>query len=367
MFRAAIISMLFSFSFFSHSQISDTLSYAEQLAALEAEMDSLSIFNLIESMLSLESSPSSELNIHASFTSSVTSAGRDYDINQKGLSPGLSYYHKSGIYADLSGYWNSDIEPNYNPTVFSLGYLSTFNENWSYNLDYEKWLFNPGDTSENPLTNSIGASLNYDFKFIDVGLDYSLLFGNKTAHRIIGSLSSSISLGKWSVFDNIRLYPSGNIQYGNATITQLRITRQQLNEQWANIYQQIIDFSDLNDFQQQTTIRSIETAFENGRITERRRDRLIDLINTAQNLTAEEIQELQDIVDNGYEESILENSNAFGLMNYSFSLPIALSIKNLSIILSYTYSIPVALPGEFFEVDPVGFFGASISYRIPFK
>ena len=191
MFRAFILLILLVCSLKSSSQLTDTLSYAEQLAALEAEMDSLSIFNLIESVMALEVQSSSELNLHAGFTSSVTSAGRDYDINQQGVAPGVSYYHKSGIYADLSGYWNSDFEPNYNPTVFSLGYLTTLNEKWSYSLDYERWIFNPKDTSDNPLQNSIGASLNYEF-VVDIGLDYSILFGNETAHRLIGTLGKSI-------------------------------------------------------------------------------------------------------------------------------------------------------------------------------
>ena len=366
MFRAFILLILIVCSLKSSSQLTDTLSYAEQLAALEAEMDSLSIFNLIESVMALEVQSSSELNLHAGFTSSVTSAGRDYDINQQGVAPGVSYYHKSGIYADLSGYWNSDFEPNYNPTVFSLGYLTTLNEKWSYSLDYERWIFNPKDTSDNPLQNSIGASLNYEF-VVDIGLDYSILFGNETAHRLIGTLGKSIDLGKWWLFDDIRLYPNANILLGNSKITRQLISQQQLSEQWSRVYQQLIDFTTLSEFERDVVSRTIETAFENGRITERRRNILLQLLETAQNLTQRDIEDLQNVLDFGFTNATFEEDNAFGVLNYAFSIPLALSSKNLTLLISYSYSIPVSLPGEFFEVDPVGIFGASISYRIPFK
>ena len=129
-------------------------------------------------------------------------------------------------------------------------------------------------------------------------------------------------------------------------------------------YQQLIDFSNLTTFQQNLLKRNIEAAFENGRITERRKDRLLDLLATAQNLSDEDAASLQRILDEGYEIRTFEDDKAFGIMNYAISVPLLLSSKNFSFMLSYTYSIPVALPGEFFEVDPVGFFGASVSYRI---
>ena len=367
MLRTVIYMMLFTFGLSVLAQKNDTLSYAEQLAALEAEMDSLSIFNLIESVLSMESDPKSELNVHFGFTSSVTTAGRDYDINQQGISPGLSYYHKSGIYADVSGYWNSDIEPNYNPTVFSLGYLNALNEKWSYSFDYERWFFNPKDSSENPLTNSLGTSLNYDFKIATLGVDYSFLFGNETAHRIIGNLGSTIKLGKWWIFDDIRMYPSASIFFGNGKITQLRITQQQLNERERRQTEFLLNINNLSDDEIRRLRRTIILAFRNDRITEQRRNELLQLISATENLTENDVDELQQLLDEGFEVQSFEDGNAFGLMNYSFSLPLSLSIKNLNIILVYTYSIPVALPGEYFEIDPIGYFSASISYRIPFK
>ena len=155
MFRKLIVILTISATIPGYGQ--ESLSYADQLKQLEEELDSLSIFNLLDSILLLDTSPTSEFNVRLGYTSSVTSAGRDYNINQSGSIQGLSFYHKSGLYADLSGYWNSGVTPSYNPIVISGGYLGSFSRKLSYSLDYEHWFYHKDDSSQNDLTNSIGT------------------------------------------------------------------------------------------------------------------------------------------------------------------------------------------------------------------
>lgn len=346
----------------------DSLSYAEQLKAIEEEMDSLSIFNLIDSLFTLDVKPSSELNVRFGFTTNVTSAGRDYDISQSGVSPGISYYHKSGLYADLAGYWNSGIEPNYNPTILSAGYLGTFkNPQWSFSVDAEKWFYNPKDSSENPLAYSAGGSLSYDFTWGFASVDYSFLFGDETANRIITNLSGNINLGKWWIFKSVILYPTVNMMIGNSDITQLRISNRQISDQNAERIQRLTTFANLTDEQKKFVGTLIIRAYRNGIITEEVRNQLLSDLRFSSDLSAQDQQALQRIVNEGYEVTEYVDSNEFGILNYSFTLPLSLSTDRLYFMFSYTYSIPVQLPGEFIEADPVGYFGASISYRIPFK
>ena len=367
MFRTVTTSVLLIIAFSSFSQ--ETLSYAEQLKAIEQEMDSLSIFNLIDSLFTLDIDPASELNIRAGFTTNVTSAGRDYDLSQNGFSPGISYYHKSGMYGDLAGYWNSGMKPNYNPTVLSAGYLGTFkNPKWSYSVDAERWFYNPKDSSENPLTYSAGGSLSYDFKVGYASVDYSFLFGEETANRIITNLTGTINLGKWWIFKTISLYPTINMMAGNSDITQLRITNRQISDINADRIKRITTFANFTTEQKRYIGIIIFRAFRNGVITEEQRNTLRnDLISSA-SLSDTSLEALNQIANGGYEITELVDSNAFGVLNYSFTLPLSLMANRFYFLVSYTYSIPVQLPGEeFIEVEPIGYFGASISYRIPFK
>ena len=60
------------------------------------------------------------------------------------------------------------------------------------------------------------------------------------------------------------------------------------------------------------------------------------------------------------------SENVFGIMNYTFSLPIYFYVNNFTFALSYHYNIPVALPGEELSVEPNSYAGATIIYNIPF-
>ncbi|MFK7953055.1 MAG: hypothetical protein AB8B73_09430 [Ekhidna sp.] len=365
MFRAVTTSLLLCLTIHASSQ--DTLSYAEQLKAIEQEMDSLSIFNMIDSLFSMEITPKSELNVQFGYSSSVTSAGRDYGLDQAGLSSGIAYYHKSGFYSDLSGYWNAGVEPQYNPTILSAGYLAITPSNWNYSFDYEKWFFNPNDSSDNSLTNSLGASANYDFKKGFASIDYSFLFGEETGHRIISNLSWNVKLGKWWIFESINLFPSASMMMGNGDITKLRITERVSEGQIKNRLIKLNSFANLDDRNKKNLSILFINANNEGIISDSERLQLRQKIRNSAPLSPTDKQALFKVVDSFNQTSELIESNEFGVLNYSFTLPLSLSMQRFNFLLSYTYSIPITHPDEFFTVDPVGYFGASISYRIPFK
>lgn len=364
MFRLVAIAWLISHSYLSIAQDSN-LSYADQLLALEQEMDSLSIFNLLDSILLDNPLESNQFNIRFGVTSSVTSAGRDYNINQTGYSAGLSYFHKSGIYMDASGYWNSGVTPAYNPTIISGGYLGTLSKKWTYSLDYEHWFFNPKDSSENNLTNSVGTSVNYDFGNGYFGLDYSYLFGKETSHRFIGSLTGTINLGKWGIFKSVNLYPTVSAMAGNGNVTTLRITTDQVSDEFRFTVERFNQLSELTD-EQRNQLRLFIIA--NQEIPRQRKNRLLSLIALYEEIdpSAEELAQLNDLVENGIDQEEFVDGTQFGILNYSFSLPLSLSTNRFSFLLSYTYSIPIQLSSEIFEVEPLGYFGFSVSYRIPY-
>lgn len=351
----------------SPAEDSSELSYLDQLLALEQELDSLSIFNLLDSVLLLGITQKSEFNLRYGFTSSVTSAGRDYNIQQKGHSWGASYFHRSGVYTDLSGYWNSDIIPAYNPTILSIGYLGNSSKKWSYSFDYEHWFYNPKDSSDNNLTNSLGTSISYDFKKGYVSLDYSHLFGKETSNRFIGNIATTLSFGKWGPFKSVSVFPTFSVMAGNGNITTLRITSQQISDENKLEISRIDSLANLSTEERRYLAFLVNRAYERGNLTLRRRNSILNLISIASTATEEELAALNEIAANGIEQQEFIDGEEFGILNYSFTIPISLTANRISILLSYTYSVPVKLAGEFFDSDPIGYFGASVLYRIPFR
>jgi len=312
------------------------------LDELEAELasDSLTIFDLIDSF-SLVDYQYSQLYLRLGYTSNITNAGRNFGIDQHGLSAGVSYYHKSGIFADVSGYWNSEISPHYSPTITTAGFMgSIVNPSWNYTLSYDHYFYHYAQTDENgyelsyPITNAINASSYYDFNLLNLGADYSFLFGQENAHRLRGYVNFNITVRKLGFIDRLVFLPTASVLLGNQKIYYISETyRYSFEESLKILYRKLGQ-------------RNFSYLWRNNR------NILL--------LMADEMMQNNIIL---YENS----DNVFGIMNYSFSVPAFIYFGNVSLTLSYHLNIPVPLPGENINLEPNSYFGCTVSYFIPFK
>ena len=303
----------------------DSLSL-EELDELLLSFDSTSFLDFLDSLLLFDSKITSQIGFRLGYTSGVLSAGRDLGFNQFGFSGGLSYYHKSGFYGDLTGFWNSDFTPQYNLTVITAGYISSIGKKWSYSGSYDRSFFNTSieDSLDNPLTNSVSASIVYDLSFLNSGVDYSFLFGEETAHRIRWGLNGNFKIKNIWIFDKISFLPGFSLLLGNSNVVNLRFDR-------ANIDFQNID----NDRLRRRIIRGL--IFNP--------DETIDRIL----------------------EFFTQESNEFGILNYGFNFPVEFAIGKFRTLVNYSYNIPNALPGEPEELlENSGFIGVTVSYTTAF-
>lgn len=273
--------------------------------------DSLSIFYLIDSLLALEeNAPGSQLAVRLAYNSNVLSAGRTLGIDQFGLSPGLSYYHKSGLFADVSSYWSKDFEPNYYLTILSAGYMHTFTRHFSLIAGYDRYFYNTEVEDEFiPYKNALSITPYVDLNLISFRLDYSYYFGDKDVHRLMPSVS--LNLAKKGLFkiDKVMLTPAFYALFGNEELVEIEI-----------IYPSSL------------------------------------------------LERLQNYNRYGTPYKILvTESNVFGAMNYAFSLPLTVNHRNWSFFVSYTYTIPKALPGEPLLLSESGFLAAGLTYYIDLK
>ncbi|XOV95119.1 MAG: hypothetical protein ACFHWX_10490 [Bacteroidota bacterium] len=333
-------------------------SYAKQLEDLFAEMDSMSIFNLIDSTLAMGSVRYSELNIRATYSSNVAVAGRNYGINQHGFSPGVSYYHKSGFFGDVTGYWNSAYDPSYSLTMLSAGYFG-IKKNFTYVPSYERWIYNDDESAT--LHNSLGLSLNQRIKFLSAGVDYSYLFGPEHAHRLIFSLNGYISFKNVWFFDAISIMPNVSALFGSSKVTTLRFTSERTVR---NVYDENLYYISQGTYSEQKDW--LLTAFRKVRqsdLSTKWKLGMLEYLNSLNN----NLETYGTILSPAQLANFEENSNPFGLMNWNFSIPVIFTIDHFNISIFYSYNIPKALPGEEFDFDPISYYGASVTYRIPFK
>lgn len=282
-----------------------------------AELDSLiasgdtGFLSLIDSLINVPIPKlKSQLVMRLGYNSNVVSASRTLGFNQFGVAPGISYYHKSGFYADYTGYWSKEYDPQYYLNVLSGGYMASPTLWWSIMGEYNRYIYaGLGEEEIVDYKNSVGLSNFFDVKWITLRLDYQFFWGYKVAHRINPSIMLNLEKTKLGKIDRIAFYPMASLLLGS---------EQEIIEEfrpYANTYLGIL---------YRIRNRLPLYYFYSDKKTE------------------------------------------FGVLNYSFSAPLSLNIKNWTFMISYTYNIPKALPGKPIPLEKSGYISASISKRIEF-
>lgn len=319
--------------------------YAE-LELLFGEQDSLSsLFELADSILLAEKIKFHALMARFSYLGQVSSAGRVQDIEQFGLSSGLSYFHPTGIYLDANGFYNSGYEPAYFLTSLSVGYFQTFYKYWNVSASHDFFIYN--DTlSTQPFNKSLNINNFLSFKNMEAGIDYSLLYGDDSAHRL--SVNANYKM-KWSFdswINSITVMPGVGLQWGNSDVIY-----------WRQSDSPVLDLFEIIQQPQYPALTRAQYLYLASLLAEERY-LAAGVLLRRNNFTQQEIEEI--VMD--YDESQIQSTNVFGLMNYSINLPLSLNFGKLSMMLNYTHNFPVALPNESYEYDDNGFLSASIIY-----
>ncbi|MFD1001280.1 hypothetical protein ACFQ21_18265 [Ohtaekwangia kribbensis] len=268
--------------------------------------DSLNIFSLIDSLLQLEDVSGSQLALRVGYNSNVQSAGRTLGIDNFGLAPGISYYHSSGLYADVTGFWSKDFVPSYYLTVASVGYLHTFSKKFSAMAGYDHYFYTEqDDDSYIPYQNTVSITPILELHPVTISVNYAYYFGDAHVHRIAPGINLTFQKRNWKGIDRIAFSPAFFALFGNDIITEVR-------------YPETV----------RELIRRVRQGLPWYEITER---------------------------------------NEFGIMNYTLSAPISVSYKNWNLTLTYNYNIPKALPGETLTYSESSFLSGSLSYFIALR
>ncbi len=199
----------------------DTDAFLTKPDSLLTFSDSLSIFQLIDSLLTLdELNDYSQLAFRIGYNSNVLWAGRTLGIDQFGLAPGISYYHKSGLFADASFFWSKDFEPNYYLTILSAGYMHTFSRHFSAMASYDRYFYNLEDEYI-PYNNAVTLSPFLEFHPVNIRVDYTYYFGERSVHRVMPSVGVTLEKSNLFKIDKVSFMPSVFMLMGNETFSEI--------------------------------------------------------------------------------------------------------------------------------------------------
>lgn len=307
--RAWFIALLISASWLpSKAQDADSL-LLNELDSLLNSSDSLSILNLIDSILNANEPEHSQLSLRLAYNSNVLSTGRTLGIDQFGLSPGVTYFHKTGLYADVATYYSNDFNPNIYLTILSAGYMKSFGNHFSLIANYDRYIYNLDEDGFIPYSNSINISPYLEFNPATIRCDYTYFFGDKNVHRISPAIGLSLEKRKFMGFDRIAFFPSFTTLFGNETFEEIQVI---FPKQGIEGYLNLIRYGT-------------------------------------------------------WYKVVITEKDVFGLMNYAFSMPLSFTKRNWSFSISYTYNIPKELEGETLSLSETGYVAASLSYYFTFR
>jgi len=239
----------------------------------------------------------------------VMSTGRTLGIQNFGLAPGVSYYHKSGLYADLSGYWSKDFDPSYYLTIASIGYMRSFSDRFSLLAGYDRYFYRFEGDGYIPYNNALSISPSLDFKPLSISASYSFYFGDSKAHRIMPGINFILEKKNLLNLDCVSINPGFFMLFGDGIVSTFEYMPP----------------------------KSVAEAVENFR-----------KYGTRFGIS-------------------VHDKNVFGIMNYAISIPITVTHKNWGFAFSYTYNVPKALPGETLLFSQSSYLSGSITYFIEFK
>lgn len=307
--RSLLLTLFLSMSCTIQAQDIDSLLLGDELDFLISG-DSLSVFALIDSLLNTDVNPKSQLAMRLGYNSNVIAAGRTLGIENFGLAPGITYYHKSGLFADVTGFWSKDFDPSYYLTVTSLGYSYILSKKFSIMATYDRYFYHTNtEEAYIPYKNAASVNGSFDYKWLNTGLTYSFYFGDKNVQRIIPSIGATFQLKKKTLIKRIAFLPTFYLLLGDEIFysTEVLIPRSRLEALY--------------------NYRTYGKVFP----------------------------------------TLVTEKREFGLMNYSFTFPVSISVSKVNLLLTYVYSIPKALPSETLTFSESSFLTASISWLPEFK
>lgn len=264
--------------------------------------DSTSILDLIDSILLAPAADlRSQLAVRVGYNNNIIANGST-SISQYGLTGGAAYYHKSGVYGDVTSYYSEEFKPSVYLTVGAVGYLNMINKYWSLMAEYDHYFYTPvkdGEQPYTPYTNNVYVSNYFKVKKLVFRLDYNLYFGDLVAHRFTPGIGLNLSKKKWLGMDRITFLPGASLWYGSDTVSEY-----------------VPNFSN-------------------------RRERLLLILQKKPRFR-------------------VEDRTVWGIVNYSLSFPVSFLYRNWSLIVSYNLNFQKGLPGETVESYRSGYTGVSL-------
>ena len=128
-------------------------------------------------------------------------SGRDFDIDQFGLAPSLTYLSSGGTYLFAGGAYYSELDPEWDLFALGAGQFWSLGtkKQWSVSASYTHSFL--GDDSEELNTHRLSSSVSYKLDPLQLNVAGGYLFGAEPSYYLSTSVSYDATLAQIGTFE----------------------------------------------------------------------------------------------------------------------------------------------------------------------
>ena len=128
-------------------------------------------------------------------------SGRDFDIDQFGLAPSLTYLSSGGTYLFAGGAYYSELDPEWDLFALGAGQFWSLGtkKQWSVSASYTRSFL--GEDSEELNTHRLSSSVSYKLDPLQLHVAGGYLFGAEPSYYLSTSVSYDTTLAQIGTFE----------------------------------------------------------------------------------------------------------------------------------------------------------------------
>lgn len=139
--------------------------------------------------------------------------GRKDSLATPYLTPSIGYYHKSGVYANVSLSYLASKESRIDLYTLEAGYEFDITKKLSGTLYADKYFYNQSSTNiQSDIKGNGGFALSYDFGALQLNTGADVMFANKTDFSLNAGVSRDFTIGEednqWTITPTVTTYLS---------------------------------------------------------------------------------------------------------------------------------------------------------------
>lgn len=149
----------------------------------------------------------------SSYLTNYVYNGRKDTITTPYITSSIGYFNKSGFNTSFSSYYlNAAQEHRFDFFSFDMNYKHTFNDNFSGSLVASRTFYNKSSNSlSSNIKGDFGANIDYDFGFIELFVESSAVFSQKTDFDLYLELEREFSVINGD--DEFKITPTFDINF----------------------------------------------------------------------------------------------------------------------------------------------------------